>query len=185
MLILTCCAKRLWPALLLLLAACATTPSLTAPEGKDVSLVFGHIDMSEAPSDLHWVTMQRLRPVTETPYYSFWVVDGTFFRINVPAGTYKFTKFGGHSGWKNTSYTYGFPSQGQSKLDRRIDRPGLYYAGSWKYRKVKTGFFQPGKFDVEASRTPSELELLQKMLPYADHPHWKQMIEQRIRELKK
>jgi hypothetical protein len=79
----------------------------------------------------------------------------------------------------------GFPSQGQSKLDRRLDRPGLYYAGSWKYRKVKTGFFQQGKFDVEASRTPTELELLQKMLPYADHPHWKQMIEQRIRELRK
>lgn len=167
------------------LASCSATPKLEKPDGGNVSLVFGYIDMDDAPSELSWVEMKRMRPVTKTPYYNFWVVDGTFFRADVPEGTYKFTSFGGHSGWKNTSYNYNFPDQGKGELDRRIDKPGLYYVGAYKYSKIDTGFFEAGKFDLLPIKEPSELELLERIMPYAHDAYWKNMIEKRIRELEK
>ena len=168
-----------------ILSGCASTPNLGTPDAENVSLVFGHIDMDEAPSELDWVQMKRMRPVTKTPYYNFWVVDGTFFRADVPEGTYKFTSFGGHSGWKNTSYNYNFPNQGKGELDRRISKPGIYYVGSYKYEKIDTGFFSPDQFNLVPTKAPSELEMLEKMLPYADDPYWKNMITKRMQELKK
>lgn len=169
----------------LFLAGCSSTPELAEPEGEQPSLVFGHIDMSDAPTDLGWVSMKRMRPLTETPYYGFWVVDGTFFVSNTPPGTYKFVNFGGHSGWKNMNATYSFPGQGKGELDREIQRQGLYYVGSWKYKKIKTGIFQADKFDLVRVNTPTERELLERILPYAKHDFWKKAIERRVRELKK
>lgn len=167
-------------------SGCGSTPEITPPEDKEsTSLVFGHLDMSDAPSDLDWVWMKRMRPVTDTPYFSFWTVDGTFFRGNVPPGTYKFTKFGGHSGWKNTTYNYNFPDQGKGELDRQVGSNGLYYVGSWRYKKIKTSFWKPDQFDLERVKSPTERELLERMLPYAKGAHWRGMIERRLRELKK
>lgn len=169
-----------------MLGACGSSPNLNnKPDGKNVSLVYGYIDMKNAPSKVTWVSMKKLKPKTDKPYYSFWVVDGMFFRNNVPPGTYKFTKFGGFSGWKNTEYTYSFPSQGQGALDRRIRRPGTYYVGSYKYKKIKKKkFFSQDKYDLVPVKSPSEKELLQKMLPYAKNPHWKGMIEKRLAKLR-
>lgn len=167
------------------LTGCSVTPKLEKPDGENVSLVFGHIDMDDAPSELGSVVMKRMRPVTKTPYYHFWVVDGTFFRGDVPEGSYKFTSFGGHSGWKNTSYNYNFPDQGKGELDRRISKPGLHYVGAYKYSEIDTGIFQADKFNLVAVKKPTELELLERILPYADDAYWKNMIEKRIRELKK
>lgn len=170
----------------LLLAGCASTPELTSPEGRnDLSLVFGYVDMSDAPSKLDFVWMKRMRPVEDKPYYSFWTVDGMFFRANVPPGTYKFDKFGGHSGWKNTTYNYRFPEQGKTELDRQIAKPGIYYVGSYRYKEIKTSFWKPDNWDLERVNSPSERELLEKMLPYAKHEHWKKLIQNRIAELKK
>ncbi len=166
-------------------AGCSTTPSLDKPAGTGMSLVFGHIDMDDAPSDLDWVELKRMRPISKEPYLGFWVVDGTFFRGDVPTGTYKFTQFGGHSGWKNATYTYDFPTQGKGEMDRRIDKPGLYYVGSYAYKNISTGLFEPDKFDLIPSKSPNELDLLQKIRPYANDPYWQRMIDKRIKELKK
>lgn len=164
------------------LAACGS-PKLVAPEGDGESLVYGYIDMDEAPTRLDWVSMKRMRPLTKTPYYNFWVVDGVFFRGSVQPGVYKFDQFGGHSGWKNLNASYAFPSQGKGELDREITQPGLYFVGAYSYKKVKTGFFEAGKFDLVSSNKPTEREILQKILPYAKHEHWKDMIEKRLREM--
>ncbi|KPK52805.1 MAG: hypothetical protein AMS22_08520 [Thiotrichales bacterium SG8_50] len=170
----------------LALAACGSSPHLNdAPANKNVSLVYGYIDMDEAPSKLQRVTMKKLKPKSDTPYYHFWVVDGMFFRSNVPPGTYKFTEFGGFSGWKNVDYTYNFPSQGRGALDPVIRRPGAYYVGSYKYEKIKKeSFFGQDKYDLAPVKSPNEKELLQKMLPYAKHPHWKGVIEKRLSKLR-
>ena len=170
----------------LLLAACGSSPHLNnAPADNTVSMVYGYIDMEEAPSKLQSVTMKKLKPKSDAPYYHFWVVDGMFFRNNVPPGTYKFTQFGGFSGWKNTEYTYSFPSQGRGAFDPIIRRPGAYYVGSYKYVKIKKeSFFGQDKYNLVPVKSPSEKELLQKMLPYAKHPHWKGMIEKRMSGLK-
>jgi hypothetical protein len=170
----------------LILGACGSSPHLNnAPADKNVSMVYGYIDMEDAPSKLQRVTMKKLKPKTSEPYYHFWVVDGMFFRNNVPPGTYKFTQFGGFSGWKNVDYTYSFPSQGRGGLDRRIRRPGMYYVGSWKYVKIKKkSLFAQDKYDLVRVKSPTEKELLQKMLPYAKHPHWKDMIDARMKKVR-
>lgn len=169
---------------LIFLVGCSSRPVLDKPDGRPSSFVYGHIDMADAPCKLGWVTMKRLKPKNKTPYYSFWIDDGTFFRINIPNGAYKFTEFGGSSGWKNAVYTFSFPDQGQGKMDRRITREGRYFLGSYKYKKVKTGFWKQGKYDLIKTKGPSEKEILQKILPYAKHPHWIKVINRRLAQLK-
>ncbi len=174
--------------LLLALGGCSVTPptpSLDKPADENRSLIFGYIDMEDAPSDLFYVDMKRMRPVTDTPYFYFWVVDGLFFRHNTPAGTYKFTQFSGGKRYGNITHKYDFPAQGKGMLDQTIDKPGIYFVGSYKYREVDTGFFEAGKFELEPTTTPTELELLRRILPYAHDPYWVTMIENRIRELEK
>ena len=140
--------------------------------GPNRSLIYGYIDMKEAPAKLQWVSMKQLRPRTDKPYYSFWVRDGAFYTNNVVPGVYKFHSFGGFNGWSNTKWTFSFPSQ-----------PGMYYVGSWKYKKIKTGVFKPNKFDLVPDKSHSEKEILQTMLKWTKHPKWKKMIEHRLHQL--
>ena len=164
----------------LALTGCATpTPEFVKPDEPNLSLVFGHIDMEDAPTKLKWVELKMVRPVVEKPYYNFWVRDGTFFRSHVRQGSYKFEQFGAG----NTKYM--FPAQGKGVMDRQIPRPGLYYAGSYKYKKISRGLFRDDQFDLEPTSSPSELELLKKIVAYAQDDYWKGMIEKRIRELEK
>jgi hypothetical protein len=69
-------------------------------------------------------------------------------------------------------------------MDRVISGTGLYYVGSYKFKKMKAGFFEQGKFDLERVNKPSEKELLTKLLEKAEHPTWKAAIQKRIGELK-
>ncbi len=174
--------------LLLALGGCSVTPptpSLKKPVEESSSLIFGYIDMEDAPSPLIHVSMKLMRPVTDKPYFGFWVNDGLFFRGDTPAGVYKFTQFAGGPRYGSTTHRYRFPDQGKGMLDQTIDKPGTYFVGSYKYREVDTGFFEAGKFELEPTTTPTELELLRRILPYANDPYWVTMIENRIRELEK
>lgn len=164
----------------LALTSCSTpAPKFEKPTKPGLSLVFGHIDMKDAPTGIRWVDMRRVRPVAEKDVYYFWVVDGTFLRSHVPEGTYKLTQFGGGK------YTYSFPAQGKGDLDRQITKPGVYYVGSYKYKKIPRGLFRDDQFDLIPTDSPSELELLKKISVYSRDDYWKDMIEKRIRELEK
>jgi hypothetical protein len=151
---------------------------------EEESLVFGHLDMDEAPTNLDWVSMKRLRPVSKTPYYSFGIDGSMFYRTHTPPGTYKFESFGGSSVLRNADYKFKFPDQGKGEMDRVISSTGLYYVGSYKFKRVKTGFFEQGKFSLEKVDKPSEKELLMKLLEKAQHPSWKAVIQKRIGELR-
>lgn len=164
----------------LALTSCSTpTPNFMKPEEPNLSLVFGHIDMDDAPTKLGWVELKMVRPVVEKPYYYFWVREGTFFRSHVRQGSYKFEKFG----YKNDKYI--FPAQGKGVMDRQVTKPGLYYVGSYKYKKIPRGLFRDDQFDLIPTNSPSELELLKKISVYSQDNYWKGMIEKRIRELEK
>ena len=97
-----------------------------------------------------------------------------------------FTSF---SRLKNTSYTFNFPQSGRSEMDLRITKPGVYFVGSWKFKKVdvsaKEWLFGRGKFDLVRIEKPTELELLKKIQPEANEPYWADMIRRRIAELGK
>lgn len=181
--------RVLLPVLIVLLALATPTHAKKGylkeePEQPDLSIVFGYFDMEDAPVNVKWVQMKRLRPKTDKPYYGFWVDKGLFYRASVPPGTYKFTSFGGHSNLKNASYTFDFPDQGRGDMDRVIKKQGVYFVGAYRYNKIKkTGMFRPGKFDLEPANSPTERELLLKLLEYAKHPAWKRLIDQRLKEL--
>lgn len=150
--------------------------------------MFGFIDMSDAPSNLTQVQMKRMRPVVDAPYYDFGVKDGLFYRVEVPNGSYKFTKITGVK-W-NTVYRYRLEAQGKGDLDREIQRPGLYFVGAWKYKPHKKGWFQQDEFELIPASTPSEREVLEAILavPVWDKPAvlpWKKRIEARVADLKK
>jgi len=87
-------------AVLLLLGGCSSSgPYMKTDEGPGHSLVYGYIDMKEALAKLGWVSMKRVRPRVEKPFYSFWIRDGAFYSNNIPHRSYHFTKFGGFNGW--------------------------------------------------------------------------------------
>lgn len=170
-------------AVLFLLSGCTTTGTV-APTADNTSIVFGYIDMREAPSRLDHVTMRRLRPAGQPPYL-FHVEDGVFFQLDVAPGIHKFERFGGSSVLKQTAYDYKFPNQGKGEL-LEIKRPGVYYVGSWRYKKIKSaGFFGGGggEFDLERVDTPGERHVLEQVLADASHEHWKKMIRARLAEL--
>lgn len=153
------------------------------PEKPNLSIVFGYIDMDEAPTKLGWISMKRVRPRTAKPYYNFWVKKGFFYRASVPLGSYHFDSFGGYSGLRNTKFDFEFPNQGRGEMDPIIEKQGVYFVGSYKYKKVKTGFFKPKQFDMIKVDGPSEKELLTQLLEYAKHPEWVRLIENRLKEL--
>lgn len=168
----------------LFLVACGGNPYMDDDGGgPNRSLVYGYIDMKKAPAKLQWVSMKQLKPRIDKPFYSFWIREGAFYTNAIPPGTFKFKSFGGFNGWTNTQWSFNFPSQGRGHFDRRIRKPGMYYIGAWKYQKVKTGFFKPGKFDLVPDKKMTEKEILKRMLPWAKHAKWKKMIERRIRKL--
>lgn len=161
------------------LAGCASSPDLGTPDANNVSLVFGHIDASTSPYTLDSVQMKRTSPKTSTPYYNFWVVDGTFFRADVPRGNYRLNVLSGHADMKNNQIKLDLPDTQKQKLQVSISKPNTYYVGSFTY--------QPGSNTTSPrlinKTTPSESELLKKILPYAKDPYWRRMIEQRLNEL--
>ncbi len=153
------------------------------PEEPNLSIIFGYIDMDKAPTKLKRVSMKQVRPRTPKPYYNFWTNKGLFYRASVPLGSYKFESFGGFSGLRNTDYTFHFPSQGKGEMDPVVNKQGVYFVGSYKYKKIKTGIFKPNKFDLIKLDGPSEKELLVRLLKYAKHPEWKRLINNRLKEL--
>lgn len=151
---------------------------------EEESLVFGHLDMTDAPSRFDWIVVKRLKPLTDKPYYNFAIDGGLFFRTHTPPGTYKFDNFGGYSFMRQANITYGFPQQGKGEMDRVIPKTGIYFVGAYKYVKIKTGVFERDKFQIVRSDTPTEKELLRKLLDKAEHSSWKAALNKRIAEIK-
>lgn len=149
------------------------------------TLVFGYIDMDDAPVKLGWFNIRQVLPKTDKPFWNLAVDDGMFYHSFFTEGSYQVDAFGGHSGWKNANYTFSFPRQNADTGRFKITKPGLYYIGSFKYKEVKTGWFEQGKFDIEAVNSPSERELLERLLQTAESKPWQDRIRKRIQELSK
>ena len=111
-----------------------------------------------------------------------------YFRINKM--TFKPVLFGSldelRSGFFAGQHEYSFPKQG-NRTSLRISKPGIYFLGSFKYKKVKTGFFQQGKFAIEKVSKPTEAELLKRILDEDDDIRdsaWGAKIRARLAQLK-
>jgi hypothetical protein len=128
------------------------------------SLVFGYIDMSDAPTKVKGAWLQQLSPPTESPYWSMGIEKGLFYNTFIKPGTYQVSKFAG-SGFMSGSHEYHFSRQGRNDTAVIIDEPGIYFLGAYKYVQAqKGGMFKRAKFSIERISEPTEAELLQRIL---------------------
>ncbi len=154
------------------------------PEQPNASLVYGYIDMDEAPTNVDIVTIRQYKPkpIDNKPYRSVDAVSGMFWYDQLVPGSYQLVEFGGSSCWKNMAANYSMQDFSQNETALVIAKPGLYYMGAYKYRKVG-GFFS-NKFSIDRVDNPSEKEVLQRMLKYSKDTQWEAMIKKRIGMLK-
>ena len=167
-----------------LLAACSGWQKVDDPPDTTV-MVYGYLDMEDAPTVVDYFHLKQVKPKTDTPYWSTAVDDGYFYGTGLVPGSYQFSNFGGMNCLLGnflcgTPHEYSFPSQADGF---RFPKPGLHYLGSYKYKHIDRGMFKADNFDIERTKKPTELEVLQKILPHYKDDRWKPYIEARIREL--
>jgi hypothetical protein len=164
-----------------LLVACGSSGPKRSLDDPDNSLIFGYVDMSEAPSKAEFFGLRQVAP--GPGFANIEVTNGLFSSGLIPLGSYQFANFT-KFGFSNRSYS--FPVQ-NNPYSLRIDKPGIYFLGSFKYKKIETGFFEDGKFSFEKSNTPSEATLLKRLLDEDSdlrNSTWGNKIRARLAELK-
>jgi len=182
--------QRIWLALgliaLALSAGCASSGHERDINDPTNSLVFGYIDMDEAPTSISYATIQQVAPATDSPYWGLAVKKGLFYSAYLPPGSYQLSSFGG-SGFLAGEHRYGFPRQG-NQTALRIEKPGIYFLGAYKYRDVKTGMFEQGKFSIDPLNKPTEADLLRRILDEGSgikDSAWRDRIQARLARLKR
>lgn len=168
-----------------LLAGCASDGPKRDINDPTNSLVFGYVDMDDAPTGVSNAWLRQVAPPSDAPYWGLGVNKGLFYNNYLPPGSYQLSKFGG-SGFFAGQHEYSFPKQG-NKTSLRIDKPGIYFLGSFKYKKVKTGIFSQAKFSIEKINKPTEAELLQRILDTDSDVKdsvWGKKIRARLAQLK-
>lgn len=164
------------------LAACGggMSPQMEDQKDPEVSLVYGYIDMSDGPCWMSWFNMKQVLPKVEKPYYNFRIHEGAFYAEWLPPGSFQFSGFGGSASWPgNTIYTFRFPQQLEGF---RIEKPGLYYVGTYKMKDE--GSFFKSKYDIGPAETPSERQILENILPFAKGTQWDAKVRERLEQLK-
>lgn len=168
-----------------LLAGCASSGPERDINDPTNSLVFGYIDMEGAPTGVNAASVMQVSPPSATPYWALGVTNGLFFNAYLPPGSYQLSSFSG-SGFFAGQHVYIMPRQG-NETSLRIVKPGIYFLGSYKYGKVKTGIFEKRKFDIEKTYTPTEAELLKRVLDESEgirNSTWGNKIRARLVQLK-
>jgi len=173
-------------ALIALLAGCASGGPERDINDPTNSLVFGYVDMDEAPTSVSYASLMQVAPPTEAPYWSLTVRKGLFYSAYLPAGSYQLSRFGG-SGFLAGEHQYNFGRQG-NQTALRITKPGIYFLGSFKYKKVSSGLFEQGKFSIDKIDKPAEAELLKRILDEGTDMKtsaWNDKIRARLAQLKR
>ena len=147
------------------LAGCATSRDNVDPAAQDLSVVAGYIDMADAPSNVRWVSIKAYGPGADH-HYRTRVVDGVFFHVGVEPGSYQVDRFGGSSGipgFIGSLHEYEWGVRGRNGTAVRIERPAVYFLGSWRYAKQPRSA-AGASFDMERLSMPGEREVLARVL---------------------
>jgi hypothetical protein len=176
---------RFCKALALCLAAfsligCSHVPPMTEEQLAKGCLIYGSLDMSDAPTKLQWFSLKRVEIGKAPTYWGMAVAKNRYFvHDGIELGSYQLDSFGGHSGWKDTDYTFHFPGQGGGF---KIEKPTTYFLGSWKY--VKAGSFFNAKFDIQPLDKPTEAEVLREIVKITSNsPVAHTKLQKRLAEL--
>ena len=168
-----------------LMAGCASSGPKRDINDPTNSLVFGYIDMDNAPTGVASAWITQVAPPSDTPYWGLGVSKGLFYNSYLPPGSYQLSKLSG-SGFFAGQHEYSFPRQGNHTA-LRISKPGIYFLGSYRYKNVKSGMFEQGKFAIEKINKPTEAELLKRILEEDSEIRdsaWGNKIRARLAQLK-
>jgi hypothetical protein len=150
-------------AAMVLVAGCATTEPVD-PKDTTSSLVFGYFDSKEAPSSIDWVSIKQYGGTAG--YYNVGIKDGLFWHVGVEPGSYQVEKFGGVKRvlifGNEVEYNYG--TRGRNETAIRIATPGVYFMGAHRYVPHAGGFFAADQFEMRAAKSPTERELLVRLI---------------------
>jgi hypothetical protein len=150
-------------AALALVGGCATTESVD-PKDDSTSLVFGYFDGKDAPSSIDWVSIKRYGGAPA--YYQAGATNGLFWHIGVEPGSYQVEKFGGLKRVLifSNAVEYNYGTRGRNETAVRIVTPGVYFMGAHRYVAHDGGLFAEDKFAMQAVKSPTEKELLAKLI---------------------
>lgn len=149
--------------LLLIIGGCASKP--VDPNDETLSIVYGHFDMTDAPSGLDWVSLKAYTGKQE--FYNMDADEGLFMHVGIEPGSYQVHTFGGMGGiplLTRKPYVYNFGSNGRNDTATRIKNPGIYYLGAFKYVHHRGGWFKAATFDMEPNAAMSEKEVLRRVI---------------------
>jgi hypothetical protein len=144
------------------LAGCSSGTKVD-PKDHSVSVVYGYFDMSDAPSNLEWVSIKKYDAESEDDEYAHaGVEDGMFWHVGIKPGSYQVEKFGGTGGvpmLTQQGYSYNFGTKGRNETAVRIKSSGTYFLGSYKYTEQKDG-----TFEMKPNKQHGEKEILKKLV---------------------
>lgn len=160
-------------------------------EAKNSILVYGYVDDSEAPFDMQWATIKQVKPIIKDPYLEMRSNrEQLFYLENLPIGSYLLESIHGvEKGFFGKAvWTWGFPNLATDpefkKIQLKARKPGLYYMGSYKMHLVKKGgFFSSDVHRLDVSETPTEKEVLKKLLKHTKGTKWHTLVKRRIAQL--
>src|SRR5256885_2258402 len=110
-----------------LLAGCASSGPERDINDPGNSLVFGYIDMEDAPTSVDYASLVQVAPPSKTPYWGLAVRKGLFYSAYLPPGT-----AGSGRAWGSSSDESGAaPSRGSdiARRARRLRRRGARAGG--------------------------------------------------------
>jgi hypothetical protein len=146
-----------------MMAGCASTPPVD-PKDTTTSLIFGYFDAKDAPSSIDWISIKQYGG--PSGYYNVGIKDGLFWHVGVEPGSYQVEKFGGVKRLlifgSEVEYNYG--TRGRNETAIRIATPGVYFMGAHRYVAHSGGFFSADQFEMQAAKSPTEKELLARLI---------------------
>jgi len=148
-------------------------------------LVVGYLDADKTPTHVGWVQLKQYLPKTDKPIWNCRVDNGLFYREGLLPGSYALDNYGGGSTdvWASLNGDKGaiisFSSQ---EAGYHFEKAGkIYFLGSFKVH-YKGDLFSE-KYAIEEIKTPSELEVMKKLLVNSKGSPWVPYIESRIEQL--
>ncbi len=126
------------------------------------SLIFGYIDMKNAPGKELTGIHARRYPFKPKIYLDFEIDKGNLFWYSsvVKPGPYQIEEFYSYDFIQETlefgSYVYNF-SISENKTAIRVKKPGIYFMGSYRYVMLKN---KRSDYDLITITNPSKKDLL-------------------------
>lgn len=183
--------RRFVAPVLAILAAAAMTSCASLSMGKAGKqgtpdshvLIFGSITykqgilmLSKTPS-LMWT---QVNPEAEALQVQPAVDGGLFFVAPRPVGeSWNLHFYTLRAG--NSRVTYYLGLNGKDPWDFRTEKPGLLFAGSFLYQQPK--FLSADPYGLRPAESPTELELLRRLVGHFTKTPWESVIQARIEEL--